>query len=145
MDAEGGAEQRRMIVAGSREVGRGVGDRALLCGVRCGKPPVEREGVMGRSKQETALEHRRHVIDADPDSLDERREMPGVDELAVDRRLAADGVEAGAPGPGRGEGVAGERRIKASDSAGRSLKAGGQWERQAPAAGLPVVAHQDDP
>jgi hypothetical protein len=71
--------------------------------------------------------------------------MPGVDRLAIDHGLAADGVEAGTVGPGRGERVAGEDRIEASDGAGRPLQSGGDRHRQALGAGLTVVAHQHDP
>ena len=71
--------------------------------------------------------------------------MPRIDCPAVDQSLAADGVEAGAPGPGRGERVAGERRIEAGDGAGRMLESGGECEWQMFRASLPVVVNQDDP
>jgi hypothetical protein len=145
MDAECGAEQRRMIVAGSREVGRGVGDRALLRLVRPGKPPVEGEGVMGVGEDRAAVDQGRAAAEAEADPLDQGREVPRVDRPAVDQSLAADGVEAGAPGPGRGERVAGECGIEAGDGAGRMLESGSERQRQAFRAGLPVVVNQDDP
>jgi len=70
MDAESRAEQRRMIIAGDRiEVRRRFGDRRLLRLVGPGKPPVKSERMAGRGEQETALQHRRHVIHAQSDAL----------------------------------------------------------------------------
>jgi len=70
--------------------------------------------------------------------------MPWIDRLAVGRGLAAYAVEACAPGPSRGERVAGERRIEAGEGAGRMLESGSQRQRQAVRAGQPVLAHHDD-
>jgi hypothetical protein len=127
MDAEGRAEQRRMIFAGDRiGVHRRFGDRRLLRLIGPGKPPVEGEGVMGRCEGRTAVDQRRAAAEAEADALDQSGELPGIDCPAVDRGLATDGVEAGAPGPGRGERVAGECRIEAGDGARRGLEAGGE-------------------
>jgi hypothetical protein len=145
VDAECGAEQRRMPAGDRIEACRRVGDRRLLRLVRPAKPPVEGEGVMGSGEDHAAVDQRRAAVEAEADPLDQGREVPRVDRPAVDQSLAADGVEAGAPGPGRGERVAGERRIEAGDGADRMLESGGERQWQAFRAGLPVVVNQDDP
>jgi hypothetical protein len=53
------------------------------------------------------------MIEAQADPLDQRRQVPGIDRLAVDRGLPADRVDPGAPGPGRSQRVGGERHREA--------------------------------
>jgi len=77
-------------------------DRGALAGIGPAKPPVEHERVLGGSEQYAAIDHHRHMIEAQAHPLDQRRQVPRVDRLAVDRGLLADRVEAGTPGPGRG-------------------------------------------
>ena len=100
---------------------------------------------MGGGEGSTAVDQRRAAAEAEADPLDQRREMPRIDEPAVYHSLAADGIETGAPGPGRCERVAGKRRIEAGDGAGRTLESGGERQRQPIRAGLPVVVNQDNP
>ena len=111
--------------------------------VRHGKPPVELKGVMRRGKQHAAVDQGRHMIEAQANPLDQRRQMPGVDRLAVDRGLPADRVEPGAPGPGRSQRVGGECRIEAGDRAGGLFESAGERHRQAGREVLPGIGDQD--
>ena len=78
------------------------------------------------------------MIEAQADPLDQRRQMPRVDRLAVDRGLPADRVEPGAPGPGRSQRVGGECRIEAGDHAGSPFESGRERHREAGRAVLRV-------
>jgi hypothetical protein len=69
--------------------------------------------------------------------------MPGIDDLAIDRGLAANCVETSAIDPCGGEGMADNRRIEASDRAGRALEAGG--ERLPLGGSLDDITHQNSP
>ena len=102
MDPEGRADQWRMRAADGLQMVRGVLDRLALRRIGRSKPPVEPEGMLGGGEQHAAVDQRRHMIEAQAHPLDQRRQVPRVDRLAVDRGLMADRVEAGPPGPGRG-------------------------------------------
>ena len=52
--------------------------------------------------------------------------MPGIDDLSVDRGLAANCVEKGPIAPCRGERMMRTRRIEACDRAGGALKSSGK-------------------
>jgi hypothetical protein len=129
-----------MSVADGLEQRRGLANRRALRFVGLDKPSVKSERVAGRGEKEAAVEHRRHVIDAKPHPLDHRRQVPGVDELAAHRGLATDRVEPGAVGPGRGERMAGHRRIEAGDRADGALEARG--ERLPLGGSLDDITHQ---
>jgi hypothetical protein len=73
------------------------------------KPLVQVERMMGGGEQGAAVDHRRRVVEAEADPLDQRGKVPGIDHQAVDRGLPANRVETGAPGPGRGKRVVGHR------------------------------------
>ena len=86
---------------------------------------------MRRGEQHAAVDQYRGMIEAQANPLDQRRQMPGIDRLAVDRGLPADCVEAGAPGPGRSQRVRSERHIEAGDHAGGMFESAGERDRQA--------------
>ena len=95
-----------MPVGDRLEVRRRRGDRRLLRLVRPGKPPVETEGVMGRGEHRTAVDQRRALVEAEAHPLDQRRQVPGVDRLAVDRWPGGGSRRGGRarPRPGRAGG-----------------------------------------
>ena len=143
MHAECGAEQRRIPVGDPLEVRRRRGDRRLLRLIRHGEPPVETEGVMRRGEDGAAVDQRRAPPEAEADPFDDCREVPGIDRLAVDDRLQADRLEAGAPGPGGAERVGGERRIEARDHAGGAFETAGECDRQAGRGVFRLFVHQE--
>ena len=145
MDTEGRAEQRRLRVADGLEMVSRKADCRALGLVRHGKPPVELKGVMRRGEQHAAVDQYRGMIEAQADPLDQRRQMPGIDRLAVDRGLPADCVEPGAPGPGRSQRVRGECGIEAGDRAGGMFESAGERHRQAGRAVFPGIGDQDRP
>ena len=57
-------------------------------------------------------------VHAQPQAFDGRGEVPGIDELAVDRGLTADRVEPGAVEEGLGQGMTGQRLVEPGDGGG---------------------------
>src|SRR5262245_38850465 len=80
---------------------------------------------MTRGGEDVAAVYDRRRLEAEPHPLDQRGEMPGIDQLAVDRRLAANRVEQGAIPPGRGERMMGDCRIEPRDRAGGAFESSG--------------------
>jgi hypothetical protein len=119
-------------------------DRYLLAVVRRDKPAIEHKGVLGRGEHRTAIEQCRAGAEAEADALDQGRQVPGVDRLAIDGGLAADCVEPGAPRPGGGERVTRQGRIEAGDGAGGMLDRGADRHRQGRQTRLSDGIHQHD-
>ena len=73
--------------------------------------------------------------------VDHRCQVPGVDDLAVDRGVAADCVEPGAIRPGWGERVACQHRIEPRDSTGGAFETCG--DRRLLGEGSGDIMHQN--
>src|SRR5262249_26217130 len=90
-----------------------------------------------------AVDQRRRS-EAQANAFDQRRQVPRVDELAVDRRLAAHRVEPRAVDPGWGERVAGKQRIEACDDPRGALERGSERRRQTIEPNLSVVRYHEN-
>jgi hypothetical protein len=73
--------------------------------------------VAGRVEQGAAIDDRDRTVHPEPHPLDDRGEMPGIDQPPVGCRLAADRVEPAAPAPGGGERMSAQHCVEASDRA----------------------------
>ena len=125
----GGGEERVHAFAGVGEGPLGRLHRALRVEVRCGQPLVEAEGVARGFEDLAALSNREREVHAQPQSLDHRREMPGVDEAAVDSRLSAHRIQPHTVEKGTLQRVACESLIKARDGSGCMRDVGGESPR----------------
>jgi hypothetical protein len=78
--------------------------------------------VAGRVEEDAAVDDRHRTVHLESYPLDDRREMPGIDQPTVGCRLAADRVEPAAPAPGGGERMSGQHCVEASDRACGTLE-----------------------
>ena len=84
---------------------------------RC-QPLVQGQGVTGGVKNDAAIDDAERPVHAQAQALEHRGEVPRIDELAVDRGLAADRVQAGTVQKGRTQGVIGQRLVEPGDRGG---------------------------
>ena len=98
---------------GAGEVALGSLDLAFLVEVRRGEPLVMVERGAGRVEDRAAVDDAQRAVHTQPEAFEDRREVPGIDAVAVDGRLAAHGLQAcpiqenraqrdGCRAPGRG-------------------------------------------
>ena len=89
MHATGGGEQRG--VARRRDAGQvllGLLDLAFLVEIRRDDPLVQRQRMPGGVEDFAAVDDAERAVHAQPQPLQHGGEVPGVDQLAVDRGLA---------------------------------------------------------
>ena len=98
-------------------------DRALLVEIRCHQPLVQVERVAGGGEDGAAVDDAERAVHAQAKPFEHGGEVPGIDRLAVDRGLAADGVEPGAVQEGRQQRMAGERLVEPGEAAAACARA----------------------
>ena len=127
MQAGGGGEQRGGAGRGGvREDLCGALHRALLVEIRCHQPLVQVERVAGGGEDGAAVDDAERAVHAEAKPFEHGGEVPGIDRLAVDRGLAAHGVEPGAVQEGRQQRMAGERLVEPGDGGGGLCQGAGQ-------------------
>ena len=100
--------------------------RALLVEIRCHQPLVQVERVAGGGEDGAAVDDAERAVHAQAKPFEHGGEVPGIDHLAVDRGLAADGVEPGAVQEGRQKRMAGERLVEPGERRGGLCQGAGQ-------------------
>ena len=127
MQAGGGGEQRGGAGrGGGREDLFGALHRAFLVEVRCHQPLVQVERVAGGGEDGAAVDDAERAVHAQAKPFEHGGEVPGIDRLAVDRGLAAHGVEPGAVQKGRQKRMAGERLVEPGERRGGLRQGAGQ-------------------
>ena len=127
MQAGGGGEQRGGAGRGGcREDLFGALHRALLVEIRCHQPLVQVERVAGGGEDGAAVDDAERAVHAQAKPFEHGGEVPGIDRLAVDRGLAAHGVEPGAVQEGRQKRMAGERLVEPGERRGGLCQGAGQ-------------------
>jgi hypothetical protein len=101
-------------------------DRLRLLGVGPREPAPQCEGVTGRLKEGAAVDDRLGVVHPEPHPLDDRGEMPRIDQPPVGCGLAADRVEPAAPAPGGGKRMSGQQGVEARDGGSGLLELAGK-------------------
>ena len=112
--------------AACREDLFGALHRALLVEIRCHQPLVQVERVAGGGEDGAAVDDAERAVHAQAKPFEHGGEVPGIDRLAVDRGLAADGVEPGAVQEGRQKRMAGERLVEPGERRGGLRQGAGQ-------------------
>ena len=116
MHATGGGEQGG--VACRRDAGQvllGLLDLAFLVEIRGDDPLVQHQRMTGGIEDGAAIDDAERAVHAQPQPLQHGGEVPGVDQLAVDRGLAAHRVEPGAVEEGRPQGMDVQRLVEPGD------------------------------
>ena len=127
MQAGGGGEQRGGAGRGGvREDLFGALHRALLVEIRCHQPLVQVERVAGGGEDGAAVDDAERAVHAQAKPFEHGGEVPGIDHLAVDRGLAAHGVEPGAVQEGRQKRMAGECLVEPGERRGGLCQGAGQ-------------------
>ena len=127
VQAGGGGEQRG-------GAGRGGGGEdllgalhlALLIEIRCHQPLVQVERVAGGGEDGAAVDDAERAVHAQAKPFEHGGEVPGIDHQAVDRGLAAHGVEPGAVQEGRQKRMAGECLVEPGERRGGLCQGAGQ-------------------
>ena len=99
---------------------------ALLVEIRCHQPLVQVERVAGGGEDGAAVDDAERAVHAQAKTFEHGGEVPGIDHKAVDRGLAADGVEPGAVQEGRQKRMAGERLVEPGECRGGLRQGAGQ-------------------
>ena len=110
-------------------------DFALLIEVRLHDPLMQRERGPRRLEDLPAIDDAQRVIHAQPQPLQDGGQVPGIDAVAVDRRLASYCFEPGTIEKRRLQGVIVERLVEPGDGARcafersqqRSIGCNGGW------------------
>ena len=127
MQAGGGGEQRGGAGRGGvREDLFGALHRAFLVEIRCHQPLVQVERVAGGGEDGAAVDDAERAVHAQAKPFEHGGEVPGIDHKAVDRGLAAHGVEPGAVQEGRQKRMAGERLVEPGERRGGLCQGAGQ-------------------
>ena len=127
VQAGGGGEQRGGAGrGGGREDLFGALHRALLVEIRCHQPLVQVERVAGGGEDGAAVDDAERAVHAEAKPFEHGGEVPGIDHKAVDRGLAAHGVEPGAVQEGRQKRMAGERLVEPGERRGGLRQGAGQ-------------------
>ena len=100
--------------------------RAFLVEVRCHQPLVQVERVAGGGEDGAAVDDAERAVHAEAKPFEHGGEVPGIDQLAVDRGLAAHRVEPGAVQEGRPQRVTGERLVEPGERRGGLRQGAGQ-------------------
>ena len=115
-------------------------DRAFLIEVRRHQPLVQVERVAGGGEDGAAVDDAERAVHAQAKTFEHGGEVPGIDHLAVDRGLAAHGVEPGAVQEGRQQRMAGERLVEPGERRGGLRQGAGQRRIRFPGAGRSSVS-----
>jgi hypothetical protein len=99
-------------------------DLALLVEVGCDEPLVLVEGVAGGIEDAAAIAHREAWIHAQPQAFQHRRQVPGIDAVAVDGGGAPGRFEPGAIEHRRQQRMEGQRLVEPGDRTGGAGEAG---------------------
>ena len=127
MQAGGGGEQRGGAgCRGIREDLFGTLHVAFLVEIRCHQPLVQVERVAGGGEDGAAVDDAERAVHAQAKPFEHGGEVPGIDHLAVDRGLAAHGVEPGAVQEGRQQRMAGECLVEPGERRGGLRQGAGQ-------------------
>jgi hypothetical protein len=97
------ADQRRQGRRLGGQQGFGALHLALLIEIRFGDLLMQFEGNAGSLQDVGAIDDPQIRVHPQPQAFEDRREMPGVDQLPVDRGLPAHRVEAGTVEEGMGQ------------------------------------------
>ena len=76
---------------------------------------MQGEGVARRREDRAAVDDAQRAVHAEPQAFEHRREVPGVDRLAVDRGLTAHRLEPGPVQERRAQRMAGERLVEPAE------------------------------
>ena len=127
VQAGGGGEQRGGAGrGGGGEDLFGALHRAFLVEIRCHQPLVQVERVAGGGEDGAAVDDAERAVHAQAKPFEHGGEVPGIDHLAVDRGLAAHGVEPGAVQEGRQQRMAGECLVEPGERRGGLCQGAGQ-------------------
>ena len=127
VQAGGGGEQRGGTGrGGGGEDLFGALHRAFLIEIRCHQPLVQIERVAGGGEDGAAVDDAQRAVHAQAKTFEHGGEVPGIDHQAVDRGLAAHGVEPGAVQEGRQKRMAGECLVEPGERRGGLRQGAGQ-------------------
>ena len=115
---------------------------ALLVEIRCHQPLVQVERVAGGGEDGAAVDDAERAVHAQAKPFEHGGEVPGIDHKAVDRGLAAHGVEPGAVQKRRQKRMAGECLVEPGERRGGLCQGAGQRRIQVffPSAGRSNVS-----
>ena len=139
MHATGGGEQRGVARRDAGQVLLCLLDVAFLVEIRGNNPLVQHQRMPGGVEDFSPVDNAERAVHAQPQPLQHGGEVPGVDQLAVDRGLAAHRVEPGAVEESRKERMAVQRLVEPGDRRGRFGERRG--ERGVRVSVLPWVLH----
>src|SRR5689334_16815837 len=131
MQATGGREQWRVVRRhASRQVLLRPQHLTFCIEVGRCQPLVQGQGVTGGVKNEAAIDDPQRPFHAQTQALEHRGKVPRIDELAIDRGLAANRVQSGTVQKSRAQGMA---PPESAETAGRrALTAPSGWTHRGP-------------